>query len=335
MFAAGCFAVKRLFVLLFFLLACGLFLFGCSNGAESGLTASDPPSGPPVSAGSSDPGPAARETPEPTPAPTPEPTTEPTPKPTPEPTPVPTPEPTPKPAPEPTLETAQKTNTILHVLMFHHVVEDGEECNNWTVTVSELRESLRWLSGHGYTTVLPSELANGDPLPQRAVLITFDDGYASNYLLALPVLEEFHAKAVVSVVTGYVDDQASGFLTWEMCRELVKSGLVEIGSHTHSCHISDQGVQRYPGESQAEYQERVFTDLQTSIDLIESNVGQKVVFFAYPHGLTDSWSDSFIKEHFAITVTTRYGPADISTGLYKLNRYGINKSAPVSIRLPK
>ena len=307
--------MKRFYVLLFLLLVCGLLLSGCSDGAESGLTASAPPSGPPVSAGSSAPGPTVPEMPEPTSTPT--------------------PEPTPTPAPEPTPEAPQKTNTTLHVLMFHHVVEDGEECNNWTVTVSELRKNLQWLSDHGYATVLPSELANGDPLPQRAVLITFDDGYASNYLLALPVLEEFHARAVVSVITGYVDSQASGFLTWEMCRELVKSGLVEIGSHTHSCHTSDQGVQRYPGESQAEYQERVFPDLQTSIDLIESNVGQKVVFFAYPHGLTDSWSDSFIKEHFAVTVTTRYGPADISKGLYKLNRYGINKSVPVSIRLPK
>lgn len=217
--------------------------------------------------------------------------------------------------------------------MFHDVVEDGKACNDWTVTVSQLRETLQWLSDHGYATVLPSELANGDPLPKRAVLITFDDGYASNYLLALPVLKEFNAKAVVSVVTGYIGKP--DFLTWEMCRELVDSGLVEIGSHTHHCHKPSQGVKRLSGESQAAYEERVFADLQTSIDLIESHVGQKVLFFAYPSGLTDSWSDSFIKEHFAITVTTKYGSAKISKGLYKLNRINISKSTPVSKRLPK
>ena len=217
--------------------------------------------------------------------------------------------------------------------MFHDVVPDGEACNDWTVTVSQLRENLQWLSDHGYTTVLPSELAGGDPLPKRAVLITFDDGYASNYLLALPVLKEFNAKAVVSVVTRYIG--TPDFLTWDMCRGLVDSGLVEIGSHTHNCHSPSLGIQRLPNESREEYEERVFADLQTSIDLIEANVGQKVVFFAYPNGLTDSWSDSFIKEHFAVTVTTKFGSVNISRGLYKLNRYNINKSAPVSKRLPK
>ena len=216
--------------------------------------------------------------------------------------------------------------------MFHDVAADGVECNNWTVTVSELRENLQWLSDHGYATVLPSELSRGDPLPERAVMITFDDGYASNLLLALPVLQEFNAKAVVSVVTRYVGKP--DFLTWEMCRELVDSGLVEIGSHTDSCHTS-RGVQRLAGESREEYEKRVFADLQASIELIESNVGQKVVFFAYPNGLTDSWSDSFVREHFAVTVTTRFGPANVSSGLYQLPRMNINKSTPVSGRLPK
>ena len=221
----------------------------------------------------------------------------------------------------------------VYILMFHHVVEDGEQCNDWTVTVSELRETLQWLSDHGYTTVLPSELAGSVPLPERAVLITFDDGYASNYLLALPVLKEFNAKAVVSFVTGYIG--SPNFLTWDMCRALVGSGLVEIGSHSHCCHDSGQGIQRLRNESRDAYEERVFADLQTSIDLIESNVGQKVLFFAYPNGLTDSWCDSFMKEHFAVTVTTKYGSVNISKGLYKLNRININKSTPVSRRLPK
>lgn len=224
----------------------------------------------------------------------------------------------------------------VYILMYHHVVEDGTDCNNWTVTTSQLREDLRWLADHGYTTLLPSELvrlARQGEVPKRAVLITFDDGYASNLQLALPVLKEFNAKAVVSVVTGYIGKPS--FLTWDMCRELVDSGLVEIGSHTHGCHESVQGIQRFPDESREEYQERIFADLQTSIDLIESNVGQKVLFFAYPNGLTDSWCDDFIKEHFAMTVTTKYGPANVSKNLYKLSRYNINKSTPVSRRLPK
>ena len=234
--------------------------------------------------------------------------------------------PTPDPEPE---------RPIFYCLMFHHVVEDGVKCNDATITTSRLRENLQWLSDHGYTTVLPSELARGEPLPERAVLITFDDGYASNYYLAFPILQEFNAKAVISVVTEHVDRRISGFLTWKMCQELVDSGLVEIGSHTHFAHTLGHGICRLPDEAQEAYEERIFTDLQTSIDLIESNLGTKVHFFAYPGGMTDPWANSFLKEHFAVTVTTRNGPIDISNGLYDLPRYNIEDVTFVSMYLPE
>ena len=120
----------------------------------------------------------------------------------------------------------------LPVLMYHHVVEDGQECNDMTVTVSRLREDLQWLRDSGYTTVLPRELAAGEPLPEKPVLITFDDGYRSNYNLAFPIFQEFEAKMVISVMVYMQDNAASDFITWAMCREMIDSGLIEIGSHT-------------------------------------------------------------------------------------------------------
>ena len=120
----------------------------------------------------------------------------------------------------------------LPVLMYHHVVEDGQECNDMTITASRLREDLQWLQDNGYTTVLPRELAAGEPLPEKPVLITFDDGYRSNYNLAFPIFQEFEAKVVISVMVYMQDHAASDFVTWAMCREMIDSGLIEIGSHT-------------------------------------------------------------------------------------------------------
>ena len=78
----------------------------------------------------------------------------------------------------------------LPILMYHDVVEDGQPCNTWTVTTGRLRQDLQWLKDHGYTCVLPRDLEKG-PLPKgKAVLITFDDGYASNYRLAFPILRQ-------------------------------------------------------------------------------------------------------------------------------------------------
>ena len=213
-------------------------------------------------------------------------------------------------------------NTQLYILMYHSVVRDGTDCNEWMTTESQLRADLQWMAEHGYTTVLPGELAAGDPLPKRAVLITFDDGYADNYKIAFPLLKEFGAKAVISTVVGYIDPNANIFLNWEMCREMLASELVEIGSHTY--HLHADGIRRQDGESLQAYEERVFFDLETSIELLESNLGCKINFFAYPHGQTDSWADDFLREHFAVTVTTKERVADISGGLYDLPRYNIN-----------
>ena len=87
--------------------------------------------------------------------------------------------------------------------MYHSFVPDGTDCNTWTLTDARFREDLQWLDDNGYTTVLPSELAAGGPLPEKAVMLTFDDGYENNYSIAYPLLKEFDAKAVISLVTNH------------------------------------------------------------------------------------------------------------------------------------
>ena len=240
-----------------------------------------------------------------------------------------------KPAQDPT-PVKPSNNHTLYILMYHSVVDgDGSNCNDWMTTTQRLREDLQWLKDHGYTTVLPSELASGTPLPEKAVLITFDDGYANNYTQAFPVLQEFHAKAVISMIVRRTVDGKPDFLTWDMCKEMADSGLVEIGSHTYDSHANDpRGIKRMAGESRQDYETRIFSDIETSISLIEEHVGKPVTFFAYPHGQTEPWASDFLKEHFSMTVTTQHGPADISHGLYDLPRHNINFKEPLSKYLP-
>jgi len=285
--------------------------------------------------------------PEPAPDPEPEPAappeTEPAAPPDPAPDPVSPPEPAQEPEPEPVpatepepevpvqSELPETENHTLYILMYHHMVEDGQNYNTWTITTSRFREDLQWLRDNGYTWLLPSQLAAGEPLPAKAVLITFDDGYASNYQLAFPILQEFQAKAVISLITRHVEDQDPDFLSWDMCREMAASGLVEFGSHTYDSHGEDpRGIKRASGERRTAYEARVFPDIQASIDQIQENLGTEVLFFAYPHGQTERWASDFLREHFAITVTTRHGPADLSRGLYDLPRHNITVEHPVS-----
>lgn len=272
--------------------------------------------------------PEAAPTPTPIPAPVPTPVSTPTPSPVP--TPTPTPEPASTPAPSSSLDSLPVHNTKLYILMYHHFVPDGTECNPWTLTTSRFREDLQWLADHGYTTVLPSELASGMELPEKAVMITFDDGYSSNYTLAFPLLKEFQAKATISLITSHV---GSSF-TWEMCREMLQSGLVEFGSHTHTAHNTySHGIMRLPDETQESYETRIFPDIQTSIELIERNLNTEVLLFAYPYGRTDSWASEFIHDSFSISVTSVSETADIQNGLYNLPRYNISMSTPLSLYL--
>lgn len=263
------------------------------------------------------------------PQPVPEPPSQPDPPAESQPDPEPTPDPVP--APEPDVP----PNTKLYILMYHHFVPEGVECNTWMLTDTRFREDLQWLADHGYTTVLPSQLAAGEALPEKAVMLTLDDGYASNYQLAYPLLQEFQAKAVISLITHYTEDGHSSFLTWDMCSEMVQSGLVELGSHTHDCHDNDQhGIKRLKGESREDYEARVLPDLQTSIDLITEHVGVRPQFFAYPNGKVESWAKDFIREHFSVTVTTRHGAAELSGGLYSLPRCNVSMGVPLDEILP-
>ena len=218
----------------------------------------------------------------------------------------------------------------LPVLMYHHMVPDGQDCNDMTVTPGKFRSDLETVLAMGYTPVLPRELAAGDALPEKPILITFDDGYRSNYDLVYPILREYGVKACISIIVLMPDLPTDNFCTWNQLREMTASGLVEIGSHSHYLHnlgdlggnfVPDgiNGIQRDPEETDEEFQVRVLDDIQKSYDLITQEVGE-VTFFAYPFGVTEPDAEDLINELFPVTVVTKNGTADLRKGLHQMPR---------------
>ena len=216
-----------------------------------------------------------------------------------------------------------EASTRLYVLMYHSVAPDGTECGEWTVTQSTFRAHMNWLTEHGYTSVLPSELVSGERLPDKPVLITFDDGYADNCTLALPVLRETGHKATISIVTGYTD-VIPMFMTWDQCRELESSGLVELGCHTHNLH-DYPGLSRLEGETREEFEARAFSDLEYSIALMEENLGRRPLVIAYPHGMVDEWAEDYVNRNFPITLIGVGRVNHTLTGLRDLRRCNLNE----------
>ncbi len=142
-------------------------------------------------------------------------------------------------------------------MMYHHVSDEPE--NSISITPRNFETHIKYLADSGYKSLhLPEffDILKGWDIPEKLVLITFDDGYADNYINAYPILKKYNMKATIFPVTAFVNDRidqrgkllpsfellmrtpfANGplddFLTWDEMKEMVSSGLIDIQAHSH------------------------------------------------------------------------------------------------------
>lgn len=218
------------------------------------------------------------------------------------------------------------------ILTYHKVeAEDSLAKYSTQVSVRKLENDFRWLADNGYTAILPRDLLTLDTFPQKAVIITFDDGYYNNYLYMFPLLKKYNLKAEISVIVNWItEERTNGWLTWDECREMSQSGLVEIGSHTYNLHNPTNGgsyirggvngVGRAIGETDDDYIARITADLQKSKDIITERVGIEPVTFAYPYGENTSFIDKYISDMFSVTTLTNNGKFNPKADLHLLPR---------------
>ena len=145
--------------------------------------------------------------------------------------------------------------------------------------MAELADSGRLMSLDDAVDLLVSD-EQADPDP---VVITFDDGTPDVIDQALPVLQQYRVPMTLYLATGFVGGDV-GFwspdepaLTWDALRDAVSTGLVDIGSHTHSHKLLDRTEP-----------ESVVDELERSIDLIGSQLGVEARHFAYPKAIPPS-----------------------------------------------
>ena len=232
-------------------------------------------------------------------------------------------------------QAAEAYTATVPVLMYHHLDQTGNDTT--LITPEHFEAQIAALAAAGYTAVLPDELEayvrEGMPLPQKPILITFDDGYRSNYDLVYPILREYGVKACISIIVLMPDLPTDNFCTWNQLREMTASGLVEIGSHSYRLHNlggdggnfesgGANGVERRPNESDADFQTRVLDDIQLSHDRIAGELGG-VTCFAYPFGCSDPDAKALVDELFPVTLMTTPKCADLAKGLHDLPRFTV------------
>lgn len=206
-------------------------------------------------------------------------------------------------------------NIGIPVLYYHSVDENA--ANEVTITPEKLQEQLDYINDKYYVTITMTELydhiENNKPIPEKSILITFDDGYMNNYTEAFPMLKELNMTATIFCVGNSLD--GSYYLSEEAIKEMSDYGI-DIESHTvNHVHLDTMS-----------YDEQLL-ELKNSKNILEKITGKEVLSLAYPFG---DYNDNTIKAAkdagYKMGFTTKLGLSDRTDDIYKLDRIYISSS---------
>ncbi|MBF0556227.1 MAG: polysaccharide deacetylase family protein [Nitrospirae bacterium] len=229
------------------------------------------------------------------------------------------------------------------VLMYHHVNTAGSFI---TVGMRNFERQMAFLKEHGYRTINTADLEDiltGRAAAKNTVMITFDDGWADNWLYAYPILRKYGLKAVFFAVTSWVHDGgirhpgtaipshkeckakvAGGLakevaMSWDELREMEAGGLIDVQSHTHTHKKIDEGG--------------VYEDLSQSKGLIEARLGKKCQALCWPWGIYNvNYIDSALRAGFRLLFTTELGTNTYKSDPLKIKRVAIGDIGVMKFR---
>lgn len=188
------------------------------------------------------------------------------------------------------------------ILMYHYVdlppITADEMRKKLTVTPAALWQQLQYLEQSGVRTLTLEHIAkaarDGVALPEKAAVLTFDDGYENHYTNVFPLLKKLNQKAVFFVIIDRIG--TPGFMTWDQIKEMKDAGM-EIGSHAKG----DVDL-RFVTEKEG------FNQIGDSKKILEEKLGSNIYSFAYPSGHYSSWLFKVLsRSGYAFARTTEGG----------------------------
>lgn len=209
------------------------------------------------------------------------------------------------------------------VLMYHmisqHLPKNQSKFNRLRVRPKDFEKQLIWLKQNGFKSFTLSELVRLENIPEKSVVLTFDDGYEDNFRNAFPLLQKYGFKATIYIVLNRFEnnwatdkdlDKASSelnrekMLSNEQIKTMLESGLIEIGSHTLD-HVNLPKLNKEEKEKQ----------LIESKKQIEEIFDIKCDSFAYPFGFYDKNSVAIVENAAYTNATTTVN------GVFDKNKY--------------
>jgi len=194
---------------------------------------------------------------------------------------------------------------VIPVMMYHHVREPGPGLSDaaslrYAVSPVEFEKQLDYLNQNGYTTIdsrtLDHALRTGEQLPAKSVMLTFDDGWETQFTIVYPLLKARGMTGVFFVHTGAIGDEPGSAMSWsDVCR-MEEDGM-DIESHT----LSHPSLPRLEPEA-------LRRELVESRTILEAKLGRPVMALAYPFGdFTDREIEATRHAGYRIAFSTEVG----------------------------
>ena len=224
------------------------------------------------------------------------------------------------------------------ILMYHSLAGAGASTS---ISGAAFEVDLQYLRDNGYQAVTLQALADfvhhGVPLPEKPVVLSFDDGYYNNYSVGLPLALQYNMPIVISVIGKDTEiwseipstNLKNGHVTWDQIREMAASGVVEIANHTWDLHKhadGRKGAAIRPGERFENYRAVLWEDLGKLQTELTERVGLTPVGFVFPFGRICPEATEILAEMgFLVSLSCRDGVNTLVRGdgacLFELRRF--------------
>lgn len=235
---------------------------------------------------------------------------------------------------------APEEGVTLNILMYHSIVTSEANAGLYAVTLGQLEQDLAGLKARGYHFVSPRMVLDytdeGAPLPEKPVLLTFDDGYRSGLTLLPALLERYAAYGVVAPVGSYCDaalqdgdGSPHSSMCWkDMARAALELPRITLANHSYALHSIRPrlGCGRLPGESQERWQKLFLEDTEKMQSAMEEVCGSAPYIYAYPYGNIPEGADELLRQQgFSMTFSCYERPCVLRQGdrdgLFSMGRF--------------
>lgn len=210
----------------------------------------------------------------------------------------------------------------LPIIMYHEV--KYKKLGKDAISPYEFESDLKFLQNNQYHTITMTQLIDyvyhDEPLPEKPIILTFDDGYLNNYRFVLPLIKQYQVHIVFSLIGKNTDDFTEypsdnidySHVTWDQLNEMIDSGYVEVQNHTYNLHSNKKGKRtgcmQDPNESLDDYQLLLTRDILILQDKLLTKTGQLPNTFTYPYGKSSEKTDEILKKlGFRATLSCNYG----------------------------